>query len=134
MSRFLTLILVVLMVFGTFTALIQLYASSDNLQHPFEASLFYLGTAFIMVLVIFRFRKETSKKHLIMNNFFISIFTFQSLIFALICLYALEPQSRVETLASSLFFFAGMIVSSSSFFVSPKLENSSTVLNQSENV
>jgi len=39
---------------------------------------------------------------------------------SLICLYALEPQSRVEPLASSFFFLSSMVASSSMFFAISK--------------
>ena len=117
MHKYSTLILVVLLFVGTVLTLIQLYASTDGLQHPFNASLYYLGTSITMILLLIKFRKVTSKKFVIINNFLITIFTLNSIVFALICLYTLEPVGRVDSLASAIFFFAGMIASSSAFFV-----------------
>jgi len=132
MHKFQTLILGVLMIVGLILALIQLYASSDGLQYPFTASLYYLGTSFTMIFLIFKYRKDISKKLVIVNNIIVSLFAMNSLVLALICFYALEPQSRVESLAGSIFFFAGMIVSSSAFFVRPKVKNSTTISNNYE--
>lgn len=117
MHKYSTLILVALMVAGTVLTLIQLYTSTDGLQHPFTASLYYLGTSITMILLLIKFRKVTSKKFVIINNFLITIFTLNSIVFALICLYALEPEGRVDSLASAIFYFAGMIAGSSAFFV-----------------
>lgn len=117
MHKYSTLILVALMVAGTVLTLIQLYTSTDGLQHPFTASLYYLGTSITVILLLMKFRRNTSKKLVIMNNFVITIFTFNSIILSLICLYSLEPEGRVDSLASAIFFFAGMIASSSAFFV-----------------
>lgn len=119
MHKYSTLILVALMVVGTVLTLIQLYTSTDDLQYPFTASLYYLGTSITMILLLMKFRKDTNKKLVIINNFVIIIFTLNSIVFALICLYALEPEGRVDSLASAIFFFAGMIAGSSVFFVRP---------------
>lgn len=132
MSRFSTLILSALWIVGTILTLIQLYASSDGLQYPFTASLYYLGTSLIMTFIVIKFRDEVSKKAVIMNNLIITIFTVESILLALICFYSLEPQTRVESLAGSIFFFAGMIVSSSVFFVKSKAQDSVTISNNYE--
>jgi hypothetical protein len=130
MNKFSTLILSVIWIVGTILTLIQLYASADGLQYPFTASLYYLGTSLIMTLVVIKFRNEVSKKAVIMNNLIITIFTVESILLALICFYSLEPQTRVESLASSIFFLAGMVVGSSVFFVSSKVQNSTTISNK----
>jgi len=132
MSRFSTLILSVIWIFGTIFTLIQLYASADGLQYPFTASIYYLGTSLVMTFIVIKFKNEVSKKAVIMNNMIISIFTVESILFTLICSYSLEPQTRVESLAGSIFFFAGMIVSSSVFFVRSKVQNSTTISNENE--
>ena len=132
MNRFLTLMLGVLMIIGLLSALIQLYASSDGLQHPFAASLYYLGTSLIMISLIITFRIDINKKVMIANNIIISIFAMNSIVLALICLYSVEPQSRVESLASSIFFCAGMILSSSALFVRPKIKSATTISNKYE--
>jgi len=132
MSRFSTLILSVIWIFGTIFTLIQLYASADGLQYPFTASIYYLGTSLVMTFIVIKFKNEVSKKAVIMNNMIISIFTVESILFTLICYYSLEPQTRVESLAGSNFFFAGMIVSSSVFFVRSKVQNSTTISNENE--
>ena len=132
MNRFQTLILGVLMIAGLILALIQLYVSSDGLQHPFRASLYYLGTSFTMIFLIVKYRKDITKKLLITNNIIVSVFAFNSLVLALICLYSLNPQTRVESLASSIFFFAGMILSSSTLFVRTKIKDTSTISNNYE--
>jgi len=132
MSKFSTLILSALWIIGTILTLIQLYASADGLQYPFTASLYYLGTSLIMALIVIKSRNDVSKKAVIMNNLIITIFTFESILLALICFYSLEPQTRVESLAGSIFFFSGMIVSSSVFFVKPKVQDSLTLSNNYE--
>lgn len=119
MHKYSTLILVALIVTGTVLTLIQLYTNIDGLQHPFTASLYYLGTSITMISLLMKFSKDTSKKLMIINNFVITIFTLNSIVFALICLYTLEPEGRVDSLASAIFFFAGMIASSSAFWVCP---------------
>lgn len=132
MNRFLTLILGSLLVAGTILALIQLYASADGLQHPFTASLYYFGTSLIMISLVMKYRNDISIKHVILNNIIIGLFTINGIVLALICLYALESQSRVESLASSIFFFAGMLASSSVFFVRSKIKNSTIVFNKND--
>lgn len=132
MNRFSTLILGFLLVVGTTLTLIQLYASADGLQHPFTASLYYFGTSVIIILLIIKSRNDISIKHVILNNIIISIFTINGIVLALICLYALEPQSNVESLASSIFFFAGMLASSSVFFVRSKIKNSTIASNKND--
>lgn len=130
MNRFSTLILSILLVVGTILTLIQLYASADELQHPFTASLYYFGISVIIISLVIKSRNDISIKHMILNNIIISIFTINGIVLALICLYALEPQSRVESLASSIFFFSGMLASSSVFFVRSKIENFTIVFNK----
>lgn len=132
MNRFSTLILSVIWIIGTIFTLIQLYASPDGLQYPCIASLYYLITSLIMTFVVIKFRNEVSKKAVIMNNLIIAIFTVESILLALICFYSLEIQGRVESLAGSIFFFAGMIVSSSVFFVRTKIQNFTAIYNNYE--
>lgn len=132
MNKFSTLILSVIWIVGTIFTLIQIYASSDGLQYPFTASMYYLVTSLIMTFVVIKFRNEVSKKAVIMNNLIITIFTVESILLALICFYSLESQTRVESLAGSIFFFAGMIVSSSVFFVRTKIQNFTTISNNYE--
>ncbi len=132
MHRFSTLILGITWIVGTVFTLIQLYASADGLQYPFTASLYYLGTSLIMIFVVIKFRNKVSKKAVIINNLIITIFTVESILLTLICFYSLEPQTRVESLAGSIFFFAGMIVSSSVFFVRTKIQNITTISNNYE--
>lgn len=122
MNKFLTLILTILFLVGTSLSLMELYSSENSLEHPFIASLYYLGTSIIIVLIVIRFSKDISKKVFIINSLIISLFTIMSILFALICLYTLVPQSRVESLASSIFFFAGMLAGSSTFFVSDRIK------------
>jgi len=132
MNKFSTLILSIILIVGTIFTLIQLYASEDGLQYPFLASLYYLGTSLIMTFVVIKFKNKVRKKAVIMNNLIITIFTVESILLALICFYSLEPQTRVESLAASIFFFAGMIVSSSAFFVRSIVQNSTTISNNYE--
>jgi len=120
MHRYLTLILTVLLVVGTTLALIELYASADTIQYPLSASIYYLGTSLLMILFVLKFRRDVSKNLFIINSILITIFIVDGVLLALICLYALEPITRVETLASSIFFFSGMITGSSLFFVKPE--------------
>lgn len=130
MSRFSTLILSVIWIVGTVFTLMPLYASADGLQYPFTASMYYLGTSLMMTFVVIKFRNEVSKNAVIMNNLIISIFAVESILLALICFYSLDPQTRVESLAGSIFFFAGMIVSSSVFFVRSKVKDSTAISNK----
>ena len=132
MNRFSTLILIVIWILGTIFTLIQLYASPDGLQYPFTASMYYLVTSLIMTFVVIKFRNVVSKKAVIMNNLIIAIFTVESILLALICFYSLEIQVRVESLAGSIFFLAGMIVSSSVFFVRTKIQNFTAISNNYE--
>ena len=117
MNKFLPYIVSFILIIGTMLTLIQLYASADNIQHPLMASIYYFITSLILIIFIINFRKETKKVFVIINNIIISIFTIHSIIFALICLYALEPQIGVQSFASAIFFFSGMLASSSLFFV-----------------
>lgn len=119
MHRYLTMILTILLVVGTSLALIELYASADAIQYPLRASLYYLGTSLLMIFFIIKFTKDISKNLFIMNIILIIIFIADGMLLALICLYALEPVTRIETLASSIFFLSGMIAGSSLFFTRP---------------
>jgi len=127
MNKYSTLLLSILLIMGTFLALMPLYASSDGLQHPLTASLYFLVTSLVMMFVVIKYSNEIKNKILI-----IAIFTIESVPLALICLYSLEPESRVESLASSIFFFSGMLASSSIFFASSKVKNSNMLCKNSE--
>jgi hypothetical protein len=126
MNKYTTLLLSILLIMGTLSALMQLYDSSD-VQHPLTASLYFLVTSLVMMFVVIKYSNEIKYKILI-----IAIFTIESVLLALICLYSLEPQSRVESLASSIFFFSGMLASSSIFFASSKVKNSNMLCKNSE--
>ena len=52
MNKFLTLILTILFLVGTSLSLMELYSSENSLEHPFIASLYYLGTSIIIVLIV----------------------------------------------------------------------------------
>lgn len=123
MSKFLTYIIFILLIVATFLALAELYAEGE--QNPLIASQYYLGTSLIIVILLIRFSKNISKKLFIINTIIISLFTLQSIFFALTCLYALEPENKVASFASSIFFLAGMIVGSSTFFISSKIKTNS---------
>jgi hypothetical protein len=127
MPKFSTLILTALFVVGATLSLIQLYAGSDGLQHPFIASLYYFVTAILMISSLFKFRRDTSKIVLIINNLVITLFTVASVIFALICLYALEPEGSMDSLAGAIFFIAGMLASSAIFFAGANANGASAV-------
>lgn len=124
MHKYSTLLLTILMISGTLLSLIQLYATSDGLQYPLTASIYYLLSSLFIIFVFIIYSKEARRKILIVNSLIIVFFTIESLLFALICLYSLEPQSRVESLASSIFFFSGMIASGSIFFSRAEVKNS----------
>ena len=124
MYKYSTLIFSILFILGTILSLIELYASSDGLQYPISSSLYYLTTSLIMIFVFFKFNQQLVKKVFLINNLIIILFTIHGVILALICLYALEPDNRVESLASSIFFFSSMIASASIFFVKSKVEES----------
>jgi hypothetical protein len=123
MSKLPTITIAIIWFLGTIFALIQLYGSADNMQYPLKASLYYLGASLIIGFVVIKFRNNLSKKATIINNIIITLFTVEGVLFALICLYSLIPETRVDSLASSIFFFAGMLASSSIFFAKPKIQN-----------
>jgi hypothetical protein len=132
MHKFSALILSSIFVSGTVLALLQLYASADGLQHPLRASLYYLGSAIAMISVLVKFRKNSSKRLIVINNALISIFAVNSIVLALICLYALQPEGRVDSLAGAIFFFAGMVAGSSAFFVRAKANDLAAVSDKYE--
>lgn len=117
MYKYSTFIFSILFMIGTILSLIELYASSDGLQYPVSSSLYYLTASLFMIFILFKFNQQIVKKAFFINNFIIIVFAIEGVILALICLYALEPDTRVESLASSIFFFSSMIASASIFFV-----------------
>jgi len=48
MSKFSTLLLSVIFIIGMTLSLMQLYFSTDEIQYPFMASLYYLATSFVI--------------------------------------------------------------------------------------
>jgi hypothetical protein len=127
MNKYSILILIILVVVGTVLSLMQLDINSDRLQNYLIASIYYFATSLIIVLLLIKFKKDSTKKVFILNNLIVSLFTIDGVIFALSCLYVVELEAQVEPLASSIFFLSGMIASSSLFFRSvEKSEHVST--------
>lgn len=132
MHKFSTSILSITFMIGILLSLIELYASSDKLQHPLSSSIYYLITSLIMIFLLLKFSTDIVKRTLLINNFIIAIFAIQGVLLALICLYALEPKTKVEFFASSIFFFSSMLASGSVFFVQNRAEKNVEASNKTQ--
>lgn len=117
MPKYSTPILLLLLLIAWVWCLTPLYNSADGLQHPLVAGCRYLGLAIVMGVVMIKAGKAASLKLAIMNGIIMAFFIVLGVLLTLICLYSLEAEGHVDSLASAVFFLGAMIAGSSMFFV-----------------
>jgi len=75
---------------GLTFALVLIYASSDNIPHTFEASLFFLASVIVIFSLSFNLSFKVESNNLMKSVYAITLFQFtlNAIVLALICKYA----------------------------------------------
>ena len=114
---FITIIVLIVGFMGYSFCIMQIYSSPDGNSYPFNASLIYLGTATFIFVFLLTLKEDISKIMKWINILLVLVFGISSILYALICLYALPHEDGMDPLASAVFVVSGMISFASIFLI-----------------
>ena len=137
----LTLAVIFISVFGVIISLVCIFSLPDRTVRPQTGAIFYIGSVLLIILFLFlRWKKEKAKEGKILSavedqteyiiiketisekilKWIVTIYSFffvlQSIVIALICIYAL-PDKTVQPKVGAIYFLGGAIVLGSFIFV-----------------
>ena len=114
---FITIIVFFVGFMGYSFCIMQIYSSPDGNSYPFNASLIYLGTATFIFVFLLTLKEDISKIMKWINILLVLVFGISSILYALICLYALPNEDGMDPLASAVFVVSGMLSFASIFLI-----------------
>ena len=117
-SKIVSLILTFLAIASFLVTLGEMYTSYNVLK----SSIYYLLAPILMAVVLIIFKKYTQESIKWLNIIALSMYAFFAFIFSLIALYS-SPSDKVEALAASIFYLAGILAVCNMVFIKYKGTN-----------